>query len=391
MAYRGKAMRGTCRYKMTHMIVFFSLLIFLSVDLNAYALEKQSPENSDGKTKNERLVARDIGFNISSVRWCGNEKLLIYGEKGLRLLDLKGQWTVVSTNEADYPLNCTRDGKWVIYVDRESWRIDRGRVAPPDDELEGEAMWQGFVEDLYRYEVATGKVEKFATRRDRPLAAVVVSPDGKKAFLGGRHNTPFRMPEPNWEVLWLKNEWIHYAPIWFADSSGIVTKVSDEEQKLNLGVEIFGEDGWSGVFVPGRDFDVKGQLGDAYAIKNRTISLLTVESYSEGNMGRERDYFYTCDIKQSGLNCKKILELDLGFTDISYAILPGGDIVYRESDDNCIRRFSPYRIGARCIVNGPGLGGFYGLSPDGTRIVYQRYWEKFNKGTSYDLYIMEIN
>ncbi|MBI1911208.1 MAG: hypothetical protein HYS21_04340 [Deltaproteobacteria bacterium] len=294
-----------------------------------------------------------------------------------------------------YPLNCTPDGKWVIYVDRKSWRIDKGRVEPDDEDFEGSHDWLGYVVDLYRYEVSTGKVEKFATRRDRPEFADVISPDGKKALLGGTHNTPFKMPEPAWEMRWLKSEWTHLDPIWLADSSGIVTMILDEGSNVSLGVEIFGESGWAKEFIPGRDLDIKGQLGDAVAIKNKTISLSTGESYSEVKMGREmgrdRYYFYTCDIKQSGLNCKEILQFDLRHTHIRYATLPGGDIVYKESDDKCIRRFSQSRATTECILDGPDMGGFYGLSPDGTRIVYQRYWKKFNKGTSRDLYIMEIN
>ena len=108
-------------------------------------------------------------------------------------------------------------------------------------------------------------------------------------------------------------------------------------------------------------------------------------------MGRNRFYFYTCDIKQSGLNCKEILEFDLRHTDITHAVLPDGDIVYKESDDKCIRRFSQSRAKAECLLGGPNLGGFHGLSPDGSRIAYKHNVREENKGTSYDLYIMEIN
>jgi hypothetical protein len=115
--------------------------------------------------------------------------------------------------------------------------------------------------DVYRYEVSTGKVEKFAARRNRPESVDVISPDGTKAFIGGRHKTPFEMPEPKWEMRWLKSEWAHLDPIWLADSSGIVTMIFDERNNVSLGVEIFGENGWSKEFIPGRDLNVKGHLG----------------------------------------------------------------------------------------------------------------------------------
>lgn len=274
---------------------------------------------------------------------------------------------------------------------QKSIRIDRGRVAPPDGELEGEVMWQGYIVDLYRYEVSTGKIEKFATRRNRPESVDVISPDGKKAFLGGTHNTPFKMPEPAWEMRWLKSEWAHLDPVWLADSSGIVTMIFDERSNVSLGVEIFGENGWSKEFIPGRDLDIKGPLGNAMAIKDKTISLGTWDSYSEGKMGRGRDYYYICDIKQSGLNCREILEFDLKFPHIRDAVLPNGDIIYKESEDKCIRRFSQSKVRTECILDGPDMGGFYGISPDGTRIAYWRNLKKPDKGSGYGLYVMEIN
>lgn len=382
------------RCKMTPVVVLLGVLIFFSSISNIYALENQSHENAYNKSKKETLVARDIGFGFSKIRWCGNDRLLLYGyEKGIKLLDLAtGKWTIVSTDGTrDYPLNCSPDGKWVIYVDWKSIRTDMGRVAVDDDEKEGEVEWQGDVKDLYRYDVSTGKAEKFATRRDRPESADVVSPDGTKAFLGGMHDTPFEMPEPKWEMRWLKSEWAHLDPIWLADSSGIVTEVFDDRSNVSLGVEIFGDNGWSKEFIPGRDLYIKGRLGDAIATKNKTIYLRSGESYSERQMGRVRYYFYTCDIKQSGLNCKEILEFDLRHTDIRFAVLPDGDMVYKESDDKCIRRFSQSRAKTECILDGSDMGGFYGVSPDGRRIAYWRDLKKPDKSLGYGLYVMDIN
>ena len=101
--------------------------------------------------------------------------------------------------------------------------------------------------DLYRYEVATGYRQKFAVVRDFGDSGIV-SPDGLKIFLGGRHNSIMEMPDPKWEALWLTDEDIlsQFGTRWFADSSGIAT------MKLNatysLIVEFFGENGWTKKF-----------------------------------------------------------------------------------------------------------------------------------------------
>lgn len=381
-------MTRTCGYRMIPTVVLLTWLALFFVVLNSYALENQDPESADTKSKKERLVASDIGFGFSNIRWCGNDRLLLYGNtRGLKLIDLTtGKWTTVSKDGSDYPVECTNDGKWVIYIDRKSWRIDKGRVAPPDEELEGEIEWQGFVENLYRYEVLTGKRQIFAVVRDRPNPLNIVSPDGSKVFLGNRHNTKTRMPEPAWETFWFTKEWDYAEPHWLADSSGVVTLMWEDK---SIVVEILGQKGWSKVYK--WDSDIKGNINHLDVNGRNKIYFLESKDYSEGKTGRSKHRIYSCDIKNSELNCQRILELDLKYTNIKYVALTDGDIVYKESDDKCIRRFSQSHAKTECVVDGPDLGRFYGLSPDGSWIVYERYGKEEKKSNRYDLFILEIN
>ncbi len=385
-------MISACRYKTISEIIFLSLLVFFSVVLNSYALENQGPENADTKSKKNRLIARDIGFGVSIYRWCGNDRLLIYGEKGSRLLDLKGTWTIVSTNKADYPLNCTRDGKWVIYVARGSAHIDKGAKVPENFDVETSG-WDGDVLDLYRYEVATSKRQKFAVVQNRGNSQIysdAVSPDGSKVFLGNKHNTPVEMPKPEWKVYWFMNQWNQYIPRWLADSSGIVTEVVKEDYDSDIGVEIFGEKGWTKIFK--WDSSREGKIHNLTVDEKSKIYFLTTKEYTPEKPVRKKRYFHRCELKDKKLDCEMIFEADNRNNIISYFVLSEGDIVFQEELDNCIRRFSPYQTEAGCIVSGPDLTRFYGVSPDGKRLAFERHtWEADKKYNRYDLYIMELN
>ncbi|NIX02002.1 MAG: hypothetical protein GWN13_27935, partial [Phycisphaerae bacterium] len=86
------------------------------------------------KGKKEILVAEDIGrgSGVSRVFWCGNDALVAYSDKtGMELIEVQGGKRIeVSRNGQDYPFNCSPDGRWVLYMDRASTRLDKGEAMP---------------------------------------------------------------------------------------------------------------------------------------------------------------------------------------------------------------------------------------------------------------------
>ena len=254
-----------------HKKAFLALgFVFLAAAIAYYLVEKETYEEGKTRLGKEILVMQDVGRGLpySLIKWCGNSSFLIYGDEfGTEWIDFNGNKVTVSASGDDYPLGCTPDGEWVIYESRNSHRIDNGRQIAEDLDDEW-TEWQGFVMDLYRYEVATGYRQKFAVVRDFGDSGIV-SPDGLKIFLGGRHNSIMEMPDPKWEALWLTDEDIlsQFGTRWFADSSGIAT------MKLNatysLIVEFFGENGWT------KKFDMEEKTGHVSA---------AIDAVGEGNL-----------------------------------------------------------------------------------------------------------
>ena len=364
--------------------IFLSCMFFSLAALNGCASLNQAqhtPTKIQGKK--ELLVAKDIGrgSDVHPVFWCGNDAIVVYNEEmGIGLIKIpSGERVNVSHNALDYPFNCSPDGKWVVYMDRASTRLDKAdRVMTAEDygfdpELDVWPVWEGYVADLYRFDVATGKKQRFAVVRSEVPAWEVVSPDGTKAFLGGRHNSSIDMPEPWWEPLWFSADdpkdwdWNQTEARWLKDSSGVVRPGHNK-----LYVELFGKGGWA------KRLAVRPEAKDSmFALsvdKNGGIYFLVSEG-PEPQLGRF--LMYRCKIEDKELSCQVVLNRNSYI--ISYDILPEGDIIFTESDDNCIRRISPKHIKAECVAGGRYHAEIFmiGISPDGKWLAYETLNELF--------------
>ncbi|MFQ5428073.1 MAG: hypothetical protein ACE5EZ_03735 [Thermodesulfobacteriota bacterium] len=363
-----------------------SLAIFLLAlpDKSAVAKDVESPARSVGKK--EILVAKDIGRGSGGwpLFWCGSDGVVVYNkEMGIELIKVpSGKRIKISQSKLEYPFNCSPDGRWVVYMDRASTRQDKtDRVLRAEDlgfepELDVWPSWEGYVANLYRYEVATGKRQRFAVVRSDLPAWEVVSPDGLRAFLGSAHNSSIEMPEPKWEPLWLTHsglnkddwDWGQTDGQWFSDSSGVVMP-GDKR----LYVEIFGKGGWA------KRFAVKPELKDSISAlsvdKNNGIYFLVSDDVPR--QPRTKHSLYRCKIDDKKLSCKEVFYRNRYI--FSYDILSNGDIIFTESDDNCIRRISAKHRNAECVA-----GGRYnaevliiGISPDRKWLAYETLHELF--------------
>lgn len=336
------------------------------------------------KVQKEVLVARDIGGGQPFVLrgWCGNDGLLMDSEiSGKEWLGLNGKRVVVSKKKTDYLTGCTPDGKWVLYRDRGTARIYRdkqGRL--PEGIVDDGPGWHGFIIDLYRFEVATGKRQKFAVVRDDSSA--LVSPDGSKVLLGNRHDYVSKeMPEPKWEKVWLTNEWTYNPTFWFADSSGLVTEIWGDGS--SIGVEFFGKNGWA------KEYSIKQSI--CYRNEGCSVIIDAVDRKKRIYLGTGEDiplskrrtitkyHFFRCEIDNKELLCEHrgdVTEHKKGFSFIE--MLPDGDIIFHEDDDACIRRLTPGQTHARCIADTRYGNETYediqmvAISPDGRQMAFRR-------------------
>lgn len=341
--------------KITFTLLIFCLF-FVFAAHNGYTAESQTPSNKHVKIKGaqEILVARDIGGGLpfSLIEWCGNSSLLIYGDEfGTALLDFNGNKTTVSSKSTDEPIGSTPDGKWVIYSDRNSsreYRDNFGRV--PENIVDEGPGWHGFIMDLYRYEVATDRRQRFAVVRDDSSA--LVSPDGSKVFLGNKHDSTIDIPEPKWETVWSTNDWTYLKTFWLPDSSGIVALVWVEDASLS--VEFFGKDRWAKEFSLDMLRSPQGaNVSLATLDKNKVLHFTTVEDYPTDGASRKTYNFFRCKIKRKDLIC----DFTGGFKEdadehiFSLKLLPNEDIIFKRDEDNCIRRVKHRGLAATCIAD----------------------------------------
>ena len=326
----------------------------------------------------EILIARDVGRGGSSfTRWCGGEAILIDVEThGVEYINLrtKKRIRISKENDSGTPLNCTPDGKWALYESSENLRQDPAYVYS-EGFFQG---WMGSVGDLYRYEIETGRREKISSiRYEGDYDAF--SPDGKKILLGGINSFASTMSVPDWEGLWLTEDWIVADGKWFSDSSGVALW---EHNPNKICIEIFGDEGWAKCFI--------------VALDEGNISPLAVDSenriYFQGNDP------YRCHIEDRELVCAKI---DKSENIIDFIYLADGSRVYKRHIDFCLHHTPLGERESQCVIYVDYGDEYYesihltGLSLDGRWLVYKRA-KRINQSDGefshyqYDLFAVEI-
>ncbi|MCH9046596.1 MAG: PD40 domain-containing protein [SAR324 cluster bacterium] len=370
------------------------------------------------KGKKEIFVARDkrIDHSIFSF-WCGSNAIGVYygelpgplpreffppgnagSERHLRhvrriLREYDDTWIrielikvpsgeriEISKNRDHHPFNCSPDGEWLVYMDTASARLDqrsrREMKEAHGSEWEFHPAWEGYVADLYRYRVPTGERQVFAAIRGHISNWQVVSPDGKRAFLGGRHYLPIEMPEPRWEALWFPEgvrDWSETGARWFRDSSGVV---SYSHNPNRLYVAFFGEKGWA------KQFDLENEIESnierlSVDGEGRIYFWLAERGVVGDNKGKRFLHRCVLEIEEKALSCRIVLERNRSIR--SYEILPGGDILFIEHGGKCILRIAPRRTHAVCVVDTQKDRWVYliGISPDGKWLAYERHKDLF--------------
>ena len=346
---------------MKRTLVFSLALIFLLA--NCAAVPHSGEVAATGiKGKKEILVAEDASKGRSlDVMWCGSNALLLAGRMtGTVLLDIRTRERVRISDdpEDEIPLQCTPDGKWFVYYRRAF--IPNPSYEEYDGPGENPYQMEIPIDEVYRYEVATGKRSKFATTGGMDPRSDWLSPDGKKILLRPWYPSLVEPPVPWLESVWFSNErWDPSEHVWFQDSSGVAAIIT---YTYGIGVEFFGEDGWARLFEDGEEFGGFSQL--------RTGKDGKVYLDSGG-------WFYRCDVSKKGLDCEKVLKHgNLG----PYEVLSNGEIVFSEVGNNeCIFRISAGEDYAECVIGARYGNKIYddvsliGTSPDGRWLAFHRF------------------
>jgi len=391
--------------------IFLPRIVFSLIALNGCA----------GLYQGEKVAARNTGAPVlvspdsDHMIWCGNDALIYaYDESdyeryfkteiywydihtGRKVMvgkegdDYDNMFPVEATNKqqteedgketGDYfifPMACTPDGKWFVYLDKGSLRWDESKVKS--------------LLDVWRYEVSTGRHEKIAIARD--IAGFdngILSPDGKKLFLGEKPMEEVEMPEPKWEIVWSELEDLSGA-VWFRDSSAVITSYwGRRDRNDDMVVEVVSPERKTVVFNPDelRNFnlfysDKEGRIYVYFWDKSGKRHIVRCSVYPEEKATSCEDLFVEGD--------RKVNDLEV-FAD-------GEAVAFTEDDGRCIKAVRTGEERAYCITPPIDTLGNYRISPgESIRISHDDRWLAFDlvrqnetgEGIGVDLYIIKLN
>jgi hypothetical protein len=278
--------------------MFLSGMVFSFVAFNGCADFKLGPEGRGARIKGgkESLVQRDVTGNRPI--WCGpgrTELVYVVDDVGIFRYDIETGKRVQITGWGDWPVACTPDGEWFIYREGGSYRADKG---DPEHRV---------VVDLWRYELATGKRQRFAIADDEGVGSfneAVYSSEGLKFYLGGRPGESIEMPEPVWEVVWSEKNKLGES-IWFSDSSAVITSYwGRQDGDYDIVAEVLKPERKTVVFNPEEISNFFLLLADS---QNRLYMRVDDE-------GADSRIVERCDIdlEKEELSCQTVLELPRG-------------------------------------------------------------------------------
>lgn len=347
------------------------MLLFLAIvsfSLSGCAGVERAHEDDTIGMK-ERLVTKDIGRHddFFPPRWCGRNGLLFSGDKiGVELIDLRtGKRVQISEDINDFTaLNCSQDGKWVLYNARNIVQTDRGEMAYDEfirSKDHDSIMW---TQSIYRYEVATGRREKVgASGRDEGGPYEALSPDGTKVLLGNRMELNNKSFVKEWEPVWFSTTWWErYKTKWLPDSSGVYHSSNNPNQ---ICIEIFGDGGWAKCFNVFHRF-----AGHIFDTKVDSLNRIYFQ------LDRFSQAVHRCHIGDKELSCRVI-----GYSRY-FAITPDNRHIFKKlTHKDCIRLSSSWEADGECIADNNFKGEDYvnttlvGVSPNGRWLAFGREYK----------------
>lgn len=401
----GDSMKGS--YVNKFFFGIFLLCVFLSsVTLNGCARLK----GKDAAMKDPAeplLISTDADYMF----WCGADALIYaYTERDItRYVETEIYWYDVHTGrrvivgkESDddnakategqqteeegketgdyfvFPMACTPDGKWLVYLNKGSLRWDESGVRG--------------IGDIWRYEVATGRHEKIAIARDiSGFDKGILSPDGKTLFLGKKPMEGVEMPEPRWEIVWSELEDLSSA-LWFQNSSAVITSYWGRRDRNNdMVIEVVSPRRKTVVFNP-EDLNSFSLL---YSDKEGRIYVYFWDSEGKRHVAR-----CDVDLEDESVSCEDVF-IEGGRKVNDLEVFSDGEfIAFTEDGGRCVKALRAGEERARCITPPIDTLGDYRVTPGRSiKISPDDRWlaftllrmDKAGEGIGEDLYIIELN
>ncbi|MEE9543834.1 MAG: hypothetical protein V3V95_08645 [Thermodesulfobacteriota bacterium] len=336
-------------------------LAFLFILFGCHTLEVQ-PEKSGVKIRaiNERLIVKNVS-NIPPI-WCGSGLVYVATRRGGYLYDVKsGQTQPVDINYG-FPMDCSPDGKWLVYLDKVNYGYDKKGGTS--------------LVDAWRYEIATGEHQRFAVMDDD---SPVFSPSGNRLFMGSKTSVDIEMPEPKWELFWSTEKRTNsYA--WLNESVVIGGTIHPRKDNDRTVVEILEPER--------KTLYLKPPPGIEFA----SLWFADGQNRFYINADYERLLRCTLNIEDERMECEVLLE---GTRDV-HAVIAGSmfaeeTLIFTRREEKCIRAKTFGEDEADCFITTEHKSGNYAVtSPDDKYLAFTVSWKNTSGRFIDDLYIVEL-
>ena len=328
-------------------VLSFVLLSLSSVGCVKKIEPKGESPKEGGEAKKEIFVDSDITTNKPF--WCGKMNALVYHKKvGLFIYEVESGKKVKVGNGYQVPLACSPDGEWLIYEDKKSVRWD----TETSEEL---------VADIWRYELKTGKREKFFIVSDDEASSgssAIFAPVGNTLYLVYKPVTTMEMPEPKWDVVWLERE--RAGSVWFKEPLALIGDGSGRYQMGALVIDVISP--YKKQFVMDAGFhDSTILMIDA---QERIYMRTADDNFSRG----EQTVRCSIDVNKVAISCESIFKdiMAEGHPYFGFDITKDGDFAVTSLwKDSCVRLRRIGESEGRCITSDDRMVGTkVNISPD---------------------------
>jgi len=313
----------------------------------------------------EILVAEDI--STFTPFWCGDKPILVYqlSEGGVYYYDLSTRKKTKVAVPYTHPTACTHDGEWLIYRDSRTIRKDEGT------EL-------NYISDLWRYELKTGKNERFIIVDDHDAWSSIQRPEADTLYLSRRANLSIEMPEPKWSLAIdprhkVIQKWLKDGSVGIGSFLDLDQPIISKRQTIN--VEVFHPERRSFNLDP--DFD--------------NFDILFSDDQNRLYIHVERSYLVRCSIntKEETLSCSEPLfswEHAWGLD-----VLPDGEnIIFSRPNDDCVKAQMIGKDNIHCVTKKGLVVNTSKISRNGKWLAFEKFNLLKEGYPPNDLYITSI-
>lgn len=338
-------------------ISLFFLVLLFSLSCYGDAKAGQQGGSSLGKVI---LVAENSGY--SRPIWCGGGELLAYTADwgDISFFNVKTGKSEEIKERSILPIVCTQDGERLIYLDSDGAGREDNTVEP------------GTL-GLWTYEFKTNERRLLTivyTEEVTPFGESILSPNGKKLYLGKRPKKSVEPIENAPEIIWSDTKRTASSFVWLPDSSGVVKSHWNRELERDV-LDI-------SFFTPEkRSITIDPRSHEIFLLPIGEEGALYMKVWDGTSVGAREIQRCALDLENNSASCESVLRRDRDILDFNLSP-DGKDFLFTEKGGRCVKMIKGGKAG--CVTPPRDIFVYrFNISLDGRWIGYIADDEPFYK------------